>query len=113
MANNLLRPFSRKIGPDPASINAARIGGIVSNNSSGMICGTQFNSYHTLQNIRFIMVNGQEYDTSSIEECDRFRLSEPTLSEGLLSIRDKILKMITFLNGSGKNIVLRTPWVIP
>ena len=92
VANNLLRPFSRKIGPDPASINAARIGGIVSNNSSGMICGTQFNSYHTLQNIRFIMVNGQEYDTSSIEECDRFRLSEPTLSEGLLSIRDKILK---------------------
>ena len=92
VANNLLRPFSRKIGPDPASINAARIGGIVSNNSSGMICGTQFNSYHTLQNIRFIMVNGQEYDTSSVGECDRFRLSEPTLSEGLLSIKNTILK---------------------
>ena len=32
--NKALKPFNRKIGPDPASINVARIGGIVSNNSS-------------------------------------------------------------------------------
>ena len=39
-ANNLLKPYGRKIGPDPATINTARIGGIASNNSSGMCCGT-------------------------------------------------------------------------
>ena len=47
VANKILKPYTRKIGPDPASINVARIGGIVSNNSSGMVCGTEFNAYHT------------------------------------------------------------------
>ncbi len=35
-ANQYLAPFGRKIGPDPASINAAMIGGIAANNASGM-----------------------------------------------------------------------------
>lgn len=39
-ANAWLAPFGRKIGPDPASINACKIGGIVANNASGMCCGT-------------------------------------------------------------------------
>ena len=38
-ANAWLAPLGRKIGPDPASINAAKIGGIVANNFSGMCCG--------------------------------------------------------------------------
>ena len=38
-ANAWLAPFGRKIGPDPASINACKIGGIVANNASGMCCG--------------------------------------------------------------------------
>ena len=33
-----------KIGPDPASIDSCMIGGIVSNNSSGMCCGVTQNS---------------------------------------------------------------------
>lgn len=37
-ANAWLAPFGRKIGPDPASINACKIGGIVANNASGMCC---------------------------------------------------------------------------
>ena len=39
-ANQILAPYARKIGPDPASINACKIGGIVANNASGMCCGT-------------------------------------------------------------------------
>jgi D-lactate dehydrogenase len=35
-ANDYLKPFSRKIGPDPASIDSCMIGGIAANNSSGM-----------------------------------------------------------------------------
>jgi D-lactate dehydrogenase len=39
MVNAHLKRYSRKIGPDPASISAAMMGGIISNNSSGMCCG--------------------------------------------------------------------------
>ncbi|HAK73584.1 MAG TPA: 4Fe-4S ferredoxin, partial [Sporomusaceae bacterium] len=35
-ANQYLKSYSRKIGPDPASINHAMIGGIAANNASGM-----------------------------------------------------------------------------
>lgn len=43
-ANALLSPLKRRIGPDPASINTAKIGGIAANNASGMCCGTAYNS---------------------------------------------------------------------
>jgi D-lactate dehydrogenase len=43
--NRRLAPFGKKIGPDPASINACKIGGIAANNASGMCCGTAQNSY--------------------------------------------------------------------
>jgi D-lactate dehydrogenase len=41
MVNAFLKKYQRKIGPDPASINAAMIGGILSNNASGMCCGVK------------------------------------------------------------------------
>ena len=53
-ANQLLAPYQRKIGPDPASINACMIGGIAANNASGMCCGTAQNSYHTVKSMRII-----------------------------------------------------------
>ncbi|MDB5155357.1 MAG: FAD/FMN-dependent dehydrogenase, partial [Mucilaginibacter sp.] len=37
--NTYLKKYQKKIGPDPASINAAMMGGILSNNASGMCCG--------------------------------------------------------------------------
>ena len=39
---------NRKLGPDPASESACTIGGVVANNSSGMACGTELNTYNTL-----------------------------------------------------------------
>lgn len=42
-------PVQYKIGPDPSSIDSCMIGGIVSNNSSGMCCGVSQNTYHTLK----------------------------------------------------------------
>ncbi|HEX9006420.1 MAG TPA: FAD-binding oxidoreductase, partial [Bacteroidota bacterium] len=56
-ANRVLAPHDRKIGPDPASINAAMIGGIVANNASGMCCGTAQNSYRTLAGLRIILAD--------------------------------------------------------
>ncbi len=62
-ANRRLAPFGRKIGPDPASINACKIGGIAANNASGMCCGTAQNSYRTLAGLRVILVDGTVLDT--------------------------------------------------
>src|SRR6476659_2387613 len=57
-ANRRLAPHGRKIGPDPASIGAAMIGGIAANNSSGMCCGTSQNSYQTLASMRVVVADG-------------------------------------------------------
>lgn len=62
-ANQYLAPFGRKIGPDPASINTCKIGGIAANNASGMCCGTAQNSYHTLKGMRVILADGSVIDT--------------------------------------------------
>ena len=56
--NRLLQPYGAKIGPDPASINACMMGGILANNSSGMCCGVVDNAYHTLESIRFVLPKG-------------------------------------------------------
>ena len=71
-ANAVLAPFQRKIGPDPASINAAKIGGIVANNSSGMCCGTAQNSYKTLAGLRVVLADGtvvDSEDAASVAAC--------------------------------------------
>jgi len=90
VANKILSTYQRRIGPDPASINVARIGGIISNNSSGMVCGTQFNSYHTLNNISFILANGHAYDTSQPGEKEKFQHNEAELANGLLKLKKEI-----------------------
>ncbi|MEE8478935.1 MAG: FAD-binding and (Fe-S)-binding domain-containing protein, partial [Candidatus Neomarinimicrobiota bacterium] len=89
-ANQNLREFQRRIGPDPASIKSARIGGIVANNASGMTTGKSCNSYNTLKDIRFILSNGNIYDTSNKQDYDKFIVEENELSNGLIAIRDEL-----------------------
>lgn len=72
MANRLLVQFGRKIGPDPASIDSAMIGGIAANNASGMCCGTSENSYKTIADIRVVMPDGTVLDTASEESRKAF-----------------------------------------
>lgn len=74
-ANRRLAPFGRKIGPDPASINAAKIGGIAANNSSGMCCGTAQNSYNTLHGMRLLLADGTLVDTGDPASMAAFRVS--------------------------------------
>ena len=64
-ANAALKPYNRKIGPDPATINNALIGGIFSNNSSGMCCGVKQNSYQTIKSIRVILSDLRQSSKSS------------------------------------------------
>ncbi|WP_411023880.1 FAD-binding oxidoreductase, partial [Salmonella sp. ZJLS19Sal_0157] len=61
--NQLLAPFGRKIGPDPASINSCKIAGMAANNSSGMCCGVAQNSYHTVKDMTLILADGAVLDT--------------------------------------------------
>lgn len=89
--NQLLAKYGRKIGPDPASINAAMMGGILSNNASGMCCGVAHNSYHTLLSLRFILPNGNAYDTSEPAHYSAFERNEPALFVKLAGWRNTIL----------------------
>jgi D-lactate dehydrogenase len=77
--NSLLAAFGRKIGPDPASINAAMIGGIAANNASGMCCGTSENSYKTVTGMRIVMADGTILDTMDQSSKNDFRKSHSKL----------------------------------
>ncbi|WP_458129221.1 FAD-binding and (Fe-S)-binding domain-containing protein [Pseudomonas sp. Z2-11] len=85
-ANAWLAPFGRKIGPDPASINACKIGGIVANNASGMCCGTAQNTYHTLAGIRLVLADGTRLDTEDAASVAAFRASHGELLERLATL---------------------------
>ncbi|MCP9758473.1 FAD-binding oxidoreductase [Aquitalea sp. S1-19] len=82
-ANAALLPYGRKIGPDPATLNAAMIGGIVNNNSSGMCCGTAQNSYRTVRSLRLILADGTLLDTSDEASVAAFRESHAGLLSAL------------------------------
>lgn len=85
-ANAVLAPFQRKIGPDPASINAAKIGGIVANNSSGMCCGTAQNTYKTLAGLRVVLADGTVVDSEDAASVAAFRRSHAALLEQLAEL---------------------------
>jgi D-lactate dehydrogenase len=91
MVNARLKAFHRKIGPDPSSIAAAMMGGILSNNSSGMCCGVANNSYHTLKHIRFILPGGEIFDTADVADYNRFLTECPAIAGELASLRAGIL----------------------
>ncbi|MEK0363351.1 FAD-binding and (Fe-S)-binding domain-containing protein [Pseudomonas sp. CBC3] len=85
-ANAVLAPLGRKIGPDPASINAAKIGGIVANNSSGMCCGTAQNSYKTLAGLRLVLADGSVVDSEDAVSVRAFRQSHGALLDELAEL---------------------------
>ena len=82
-ANKYLAPYQRKIGPDPASINTCKIGGIAANNASGMCCGTAQNSYRTVDSIKIVFGDGTLLDTASSESIAAFKATRPELLEGI------------------------------
>lgn len=96
--NNILKPHHHHIGPDPASSSAAMMGGILSNNSSGMQAGVEHNSYHTLASMKFMLANGNCYDTSKPEDYKRFHRDEKDLCKGLMNIRERIVSDDTIRN---------------
>ena len=89
-ANKYLLPYGRKIGPDPASIDSAMIGGIAANNASGMCCGTSENSYKTIADIKLILADGTVLDTADEQSKESFRKSHGNLLTRLEEISAKI-----------------------
>jgi len=89
-ANDALKKFGAKIGPDPASIEVARLGGILSNNASGMCCGVAKNAYHTLQSMKFMLPSGTVVDTAQPDADLRLFEREPKLYAGLLDLKERI-----------------------
>ena len=90
--NRRLAPYGRKMGPDPASLDACMVGGIIANNASGMCCGVKDNAYHTMDSIRFILPNGQTYDTLDEDANEQLLEKSPKLYNGLLKLRERIMK---------------------
>lgn len=90
--NIALAKYGRKLGPDPASEIACTIGGVVANNSSGMACGTEFNSYATLDSLTMVLPSGTVIDTKKVDADEHFRLSEPDMYAGIARLRDRILQ---------------------
>lgn len=89
-ANRSLLSYGRKIGPDPASINSCKIGGIAANNSSGMCCGVKNNSYHTLADIRIVMANGTILDTANLLSREQFCRNNPKLVNELMALAAEV-----------------------
>lgn len=90
-ANKYLKPYGTKIGPDPASIQTCRIGGIAANNASGMCCGVAHNSYHTLAAMTVILADGTVLDTGSVVSVANFRQSHASLLNELATLRAELL----------------------
>ncbi len=90
-ANKYLVPFQRKIGPDPASINTCKIGGIAANNASGMCCGTAQNSYQTVDNMKIVFADGCILDTSDSASVEHFKRQRSDIISGLESLRDETI----------------------
>jgi D-lactate dehydrogenase len=95
-ANRALLPYSRVLGPDPASSGVATIGGVVANNASGMTAGTKLNSYHTVTSMKVLFPSGTLIDTGSVAVDGQLFEHERELHEGLLEIRDEILRDESF-----------------
>ena len=86
----LLRHGAR-IGPDPASIQACMMGGILANNSSGMCCGVAQNAYHTLDSLVFALPSGTVIDSAAAGADERLRELEPAIHAGLRDLRAELI----------------------
>jgi D-lactate dehydrogenase len=85
--NNRLKSYGYKFGPDPASEIAATIGGVIANNSSGMLCGIEANAYQTIESMKIIFSDGTLFDTASpTADNDLYKL-QPLLHDQILAIK--------------------------
>jgi D-lactate dehydrogenase len=93
--NARLARFGRRLGPDPASEIACTIGGVIANNSSGMACGTEQNTYRTLESMTLVLADGTVIDSAAVDsdghDADaQLRAAAPELWAGLSTLRERV-----------------------
>lgn len=88
--NDILAPRGRKLGPDPASIKSAMIGGIVMNNASGMNCGTHANSDKMIESARIVLADGTVLDTGDEDSRNSFMETHGHIVDGIMKLHDEI-----------------------
>lgn len=89
--NIVLKPYKRRIGPDPASIDACMMGGVLANNSSGMCCGVTENSYRTIHSMTFVLPNSFTLNTADPNANQIFEDEQPHIAKGLLELKQRIV----------------------
>lgn len=87
LINRRLAPLGYRLGPDPASVDAAMLGGILANNASGMCCGTAENSYRTLESLSLLLADGTLVETGRPGADLRL---PGALQRGLQALRDDV-----------------------
>jgi len=87
--NKILAPWGRKIGPDPASLNSATIGGIVANNASGMSSGTSNNATNTINSLRLILPDGTILETGDKKSRESFSKTHPEFINEILMLSER------------------------
>ena len=121
--NSILAPYGRKLGPDPASVNSATIGGIAANNASGMSSGTEKTSLRTVQSMRIILSDGTLLDIGDEQSRNAFRSSHGEFLDKLnslsvtvkenSSLTEKIRKKFELKNTTGYSINALTDYTDP
>ena len=89
--NAMLARYGRRLGPDPASLNACTVGGVIANNSGGMRCTVKNDAYQTVSAMTFVTASGVVIDTSASDAEAAFERAEPQLAKGLLALREELL----------------------
>jgi D-lactate dehydrogenase len=89
--NAMLARYGRRLGPDPASLNACTVGGVIANNSGGMRCTVKNDAYQTVSAMTFVTTSGAVIDTSAPDAEAVFERAEPQLAKGLLALREELL----------------------
>lgn len=89
--NAMLARYGRRLGPDPASLNACTVGGVIANNSGGMRCTVKNDAYQTVSAMTFVTASGAIIDTSVSDAEAAFERAEPDLARGLLALREELL----------------------
>src|SRR5688572_8761687 len=94
--NAILAPYGTRLGPDPSSLAACTLGGILANNSSGPCSGVAQNSYQTLASLKVVLADGTMLSTADADEGGdadaAFRAKAPAIHAGLRALRQELLE---------------------
>jgi D-lactate dehydrogenase len=75
-ATAYLRRYERRLGPDPASSDAATVGGVIANNAGGMRCTIERDAYHTVRSMTLVLASGTVIDTAQPDAEANFLRAE-------------------------------------